>query len=107
MSTGFVRERGNIHFEDARTSVDHWDEWEVLFDCMADHHDEEKLTHPDWVRPNVSIMILRYGLNRLGEYGGPIHIAGDHGDTVLEQEIVAFDTQSMDDVDDSGQVWHW
>ena len=38
-------------------------------------------------------MILRYGLNRLGDYGGPIHIAGDYADTVLEQEIeYRFDT---------------
>jgi hypothetical protein len=107
MSKGFVRERGNIHFENARTSVDHWEEWGDYVYCMMDHYDEEKKTHPDWVRPKVSLMILRYGLNRPGDYGGPIHLAGDYADTVLEQEIeYRFDSDSMDDVDDSGQVWH-
>jgi 2EXR family len=107
MSKGFVRERGNIHFENARTSVDHWEEWGDYVYCMMDHYDEEKKTHPDWVRPKVSIMTLRYGLNRLGDYGGPIHLAGDYADIVLEQEIeYSFDSDSMDDVDDFGQVWH-
>jgi hypothetical protein len=107
MSKGFVRERGDIHFENARTSVDHWEEWGDYVYCMMDHYDEEKKTHPDWVRPKVSIMILRYGLNKLGDYGGPIHIAGDYADTVLEQEIeYRFDSDSMDEVVDFGQVWH-
>jgi hypothetical protein len=108
MSKGFVRERGNIHFETAMTSVDHREEWEDFLYCLSDNYDEEKRTHPDWVRPKVSIMILRYGLNWLGDYSGPIHIAGDYDDTVLEQEIrysfESFDSDSMDEVDDFGMV---
>jgi hypothetical protein len=88
------------------TSVDHWEEWGDFAYCLAGNYDEEKKTHPDWVRPKVSIMILKYGLNWVGDYGGPIHIAGDYDVTVLEQEI-DFESHSMDEVEYFGLGLDW
>ncbi len=106
MSKGFVRERGNIHFESAMSSIDHWEEWRDLLYCLEEQYEEAKRTHPDWVRPKVSIMIVKYGLNRVEDYGGPIHIAGDYDHIVVQQD---FDLGSMfiDDVDNFCPVLDW
>lgn len=78
LSRGYVRPRGNIHFESAMESVEHWDDWDLYRALIIQHYGFEKASHPDWIRPKVSIMVLKYGLNQLGDYGGPVHIPGDH-----------------------------
>jgi hypothetical protein len=108
MSRGYVHHTGNIHFESAMESADHWDDWDFCKALIADHYDAEKARHPDWVRPKVSIMVLKYGLNRLGDFEGPIHLPGDHnGIEVEDSEFppVASDSDSMTETDGFGYDW--
>ncbi|KAE9368774.1 hypothetical protein N431DRAFT_428533 [Stipitochalara longipes BDJ] len=84
MSRGYVRDRGNVHFESAFRSRDHWEdasEWKWM---IVDHNNEEKGIHPEWVRPKLSIMVVKYGLKQLGDFYGPIHHQGDYSDVDLE-----------------------
>jgi hypothetical protein len=83
-SKGYVRHIGNIHFESAMDSADHWDDWEFYKAVITDHYDEEKVEYPEWTRPKVSIMVVKYGLKRLGDFSGPVHIRGDHKGLTLE-----------------------
>lgn len=84
MAKGYVRHRGNIHFESAMESADHWDDWDIHKVEMIHHYDEEKDEYPAWVRPKLSIMIVRYGLNQLGDFNWPVHYQGDCSDVQLE-----------------------
>lgn len=89
MSNGYIRHRGNIHFESAIDDADHWDDWHSYLSEMNEHFDEEKVKYPEWVRPKISIMVVKYGLKRLGDFSGPVHYPGDHIGVILEDSEYA------------------
>ncbi|PMD38471.1 hypothetical protein L207DRAFT_514374 [Hyaloscypha variabilis F] len=84
MSRGYVRQPGNVHFSTAFHNVDHWDDASDMKWIVTDHFAAEKRKHPDWVRPKLSIMVVKYGLNQPGDYYESIHHQGDHSDVYLE-----------------------
>jgi hypothetical protein len=91
MSKGYFRHVGNLHFESAMSAIDYWDSWATLKAEFIDAFEEEKERHPDWVRPSVSIMVVRYGLRPLAQYGDiTIHLLGDQADGIVEKETPEF-----------------
>jgi 2EXR family len=98
MSNGYVRHPGNIHFESAMESGDYWEDWYDHKMMIVEQCEDEKAANPHWVRPKLSIMLLRYGLKRLGDFHSPVHHQGDYSDVELE------DSEFPPDESDSGSV---
>lgn len=65
---------------------------------IVEQCEEEKAANPEWVRPKLSIMLLKYGPNRLGDFTGPIHHQGDYSNVDLE------DAEFPPDESDSGSI---
>jgi 2EXR family len=100
MSKGFLQHPGNIHFESAMDSVDYWDDGDYYKDLITVQYESEKVSWPEWVRPKVSIMVLKYGLKWLGDFTWPIHLSGDHCDVELENSEFPPDDSSSESADD-------
>jgi len=95
MSRGYFRHVGDIHFESAMGSPDHWESWLDWKDEVEEVCREEKTRFPDWIRPKVSIMIVRYGLQPRGDFTGElIHLLGDHSGGIVQgfDELVEDDS---------------
>jgi hypothetical protein len=87
LSKGYFRHVGNIYLQSVMASSDYWDYWELLKEELMKMCDKEKKNHPDWIRPNVSFMIVRYGLRPWKDcYEEKVHVRGDFDIGVLEQE---------------------
>lgn len=84
MSKGYFRQVGDIHFASPRTHPDYmescmWFGDDVVHSCIL-----EKREHPEFIRPKVSIMAIKYGLNWIGDYSErELHSLGDHKDGVV------------------------
>lgn len=96
----FVQHAGDIHFESAMKSADHWDDWEFFRDLLHEQFLTEKDGHPDWMRPAVSIMVIKYGLKWPGDFSEPIHFAGDRCDVELEVPLDELDHSGSESPDD-------
>jgi len=98
---GYVRQTGDIHFGSAFSSADHWDDANNQKWILMGHFDEEKRKHPEWVRPKLSIVVVKYGLKQLCDFYEPMHHSGDYSDvdTDLEQYYM------YDDEDPIATAW--
>jgi hypothetical protein len=104
MSKGYVRHPGNIHFESAMENEDYWEDWNDYKIMIVEQCEEEKAANPEWVRPKLSIMLLKYGLNRLGDFTGPIHHQGDYRDVDLEDAEFPPDENDSDSIDEMDEL---
>ncbi|KAI9047675.1 hypothetical protein LZ554_008386 [Drepanopeziza brunnea f. sp. 'monogermtubi'] len=66
MSKGYFRHAGDIHFESATHSQDHWDSWHSYFEQVEVDFAEQQTAAPQWRQPMVSIVEVKYGLNYIG-----------------------------------------
>jgi hypothetical protein len=108
MSKGYVRHVGNIHFETAMGSPDHWDDWDYYRTLITAYFHKEKAEHPEWSRPKVSIMVVKYGLKQFGDISGPFHIRGDHQGVILEDsEYPPSETESDSQLDQYLDIDDW
>jgi hypothetical protein len=90
MSNRYIRHRGNnIHLESPIDDADHWDDWYSYLSEMNEHFDKEKIKYSEWVRPKISIMVVKYGFKRLGNFSGPVHYPGDCIGVILEDSEYA------------------
>ena len=102
MSKGYFRHVGNVHFESAMHSVDHWDSWDQFRGEVSGAFAWEKRRFREWKRPSASIMIVKYGLMDLYHFAEMVHSAGDQVGCVVE--IGSFDGEEEDDGDGDGDV---
>ena len=75
MSKGYFRQVGDIRFESAA------DDSVYVYDLMThflDAFSSKKKQQPDWVRPKISIMAVKYGLRPVRDFNYQIHYLGDH-----------------------------
>lgn len=85
MPKGYFRQVGNIHFQHATANADHWDSWQYYKEYLPSQFNEEKEAFPSWSRPNICIMVVRYGLNPSYQ-DIEIHIQGDYRDGTITEE---------------------
>lgn len=85
MPKGYFRQVGDIHFQHATANADHWDNWEHYGEELPFLFQEEKDESPEWLIPNICIVVVRYGLNPADE-DVEIHIRGDFDDGVVTKE---------------------
>jgi hypothetical protein len=114
MSKGYLRHVGNVHFESAIQSVDHWDSWDQFRGEVVGAFAWEKRRFRGWKRPSTSIMIVKYGLMNLYHFDQMVHASGDQAACVVEKgafnneeeddddEIIGEDDDDVDDEGDEG-----
>ncbi len=66
MSKGYFRHVGDIHFESAIHSPDHWDSWYPYLQKIEHDFTKQQLEDKDWEQPMVAIVEVKYGLNWIG-----------------------------------------
>jgi hypothetical protein len=101
MSKGYFRHVGNVHFESALHSVDHWDSWDQFRGEVSGAFAWEKRRFREWKRPSTSVMIVKYGLVDLYHFAEMVHSAGDQVGCVVEKG--SFDEEEDDDDGDVGE----
>jgi len=88
LSKGYFRQVENIYLDSIMAYSDYWDHWETLKEELVRMCDKEKKNFPDWTRPNVSFMIVRYGFRPWKDcYEEKVHVRGDYDNGVLEEEL--------------------
>jgi hypothetical protein len=64
---GYFRHVGDIHFVSAMHSPDYWDSWYSYLEQVTSDFDEQQLEDPDWSRPMIAIVEVKYGLHYIGQ----------------------------------------
>ncbi|KAL5314882.1 hypothetical protein ACEPPN_017532 [Leptodophora sp. 'Broadleaf-Isolate-01'] len=64
---GYFRHVGDIHFKSAMHSPDYWDSWYSYLEQINSDFDEQQSEDPDWTRPMVAIVEVKYGLHFIGQ----------------------------------------
>ncbi|KAH7391289.1 hypothetical protein BKA64DRAFT_677258 [Cadophora sp. MPI-SDFR-AT-0126] len=64
---GYFRHVGDIHFVSAMHSPDYWDSWYSYLEQVTSDFDVQQFEEPDWNRPMIAIVEVKYGLHYIGQ----------------------------------------
>ncbi|KAH7319201.1 hypothetical protein BKA65DRAFT_513979 [Rhexocercosporidium sp. MPI-PUGE-AT-0058] len=64
---GYFRHVGDIHFKSTMHSPDYWDSWYSYLEQINSDFDEQQVEDPEWKRPMVAIVEIKYGLHSIGQ----------------------------------------
>ncbi|CZT47091.1 uncharacterized protein RSE6_07620 [Rhynchosporium secalis] len=64
---GYFRNVGDIHFQSAIHSPDYWDTWYPYLQRISSDFDEQQVKDPDWSRPKIAVVEVKYGLHYIGQ----------------------------------------